>query len=135
MDERHDRSIKSTTLTLLSYIKEIRSLAAAGDEFHTSVRGRPTAEEANEIESILACIEGAITEYWNSSGLSQDEKKVKWQIFVLAQFMEDLVDDMRPERLSRTHGSIDSEEQVEKLARLCERLDGQIRRLKALSSK
>ncbi len=135
MGERHERSIKSTMLTLLNHIKEIRSLAAADDEFHTSVSGRPTADEAKEIESILVAIEGAITEYWNSSGLPQGETKAKWQIFVLAQFMEDLVDDVRPERLNRTHGSMESREQAEMLGELCDRLGAQISRLKSISSR
>ena len=135
MGEHHDRSIKSTALTLLNYIKEIRSLTGADDEFYAHVSVRPTDEEAKEIESILSGMEEAITDYWDSFGLSQDEKDVRWQIFVLAQFMENLVDDMRPERLSRTHGSIDSEEQAKRLGELCERLGGQIRRLKAVSSK
>ena len=135
MGEHHDRSIQSTALTLLSYIKEIRALAAADDEFHTSVSGRPTADEAKEIGSILSSLEDDITDYWNSSGFAQDEMDLKWQIFVLAQFMEDLVDDMRPERLSRTHGSIESEEQAEKLGGLCERLEGKIHQLKRISSK
>jgi len=135
MGERHDRSIKSTAQTLLGHVKEIRSLAGAGDGLHVHVSGRPTAEEAGEIEEILSGIEGIITDYWNSSGLLQDEVDVKWQIFVLAQFMEDLVDDMRPERLSRTHGSMGSREQAERLGELCEQLDVQIHRLKNISSK
>ncbi len=135
MGERHVRSIRSTVLTLLGYIKEIRSLAGAEDEPYMRVSDRPTPAEAKEIEATLASIEGAIMDYWNSSGLSHDEKDVRWHIYVLAQFMEDLVYDMRPERLNRTHGAIESGAEAERLERLCVELEGHIRRLKELSSK
>jgi len=135
MGERHVRSVRSTMLTLLGYIKEIRSLAGAEDEPYVRVSGRPAPEEVKEIEATLARIEGAIMDYWDSAGLSHEETDVKWRIYVLAQFMEDLVYDMRPERLNRTHGAIESEEQAKKLEGLCVELEGQIRRLKELSSK
>ncbi len=133
MGVHHDRSIQSSAMTILSYIREIRSLMVAGDEFHSSLKGRPTAKEAEEIDDILANMERAIEDYWGGSGLSQEEKDVKWNIHVLSQFMEDLVYDMRPEHLGRTHGSIESGEQANNIEELCDRLDEQIRRLKRIS--
>jgi len=135
LGERHDRSIRSTALTLLGYIKEIRSLAGAGDDFHSSVSGRPSAEDAKEIESILSAMEAAIKNYWNNSGLSPDEKDIKWQMLVLTQFMEDLVFDLRPERLSKTHGNIGTMDQAKKLEELCRLLEEDIGRLKRVYSR
>ncbi|WP_174589685.1 hypothetical protein [Methanocella conradii] len=135
MGERHERSVRSAALTMLGYIKEIRSLMSAGDEFHSSVNGRPTALEKEEMEKALRGMERAIEDYWDAARLPYEEKDVKWRIYVLAQFMEDLVYDMRPEQMGKTHGRIESEEQAERLERLCERLEEHIRRLKELSSK
>jgi hypothetical protein len=135
MGEHHDRSVRASAMTLLGYIKEIRSLMASGDEFHSSVNGRPTAIEMREIEATLTGMERAIEDYWDNSSLPQEEKDIKWRIYVLSRFMEDLVHDMRPGRLSKTHGRIESEERAEKLGELCEQLDRQIRRLRNISSK
>jgi Ser/Thr protein kinase RdoA (MazF antagonist) len=67
-----------------------------------SLTGLPTAEAAKEINDILAGMERAIEDYY--SGMPQDEKDVKWRINVLSNFIEDLVHDMRPERLERHTG-------------------------------
>ncbi|BAI62542.1 hypothetical protein MCP_2470 [Methanocella paludicola SANAE] len=132
---RHNRSVSAAATTILGYIREIRSLMASGDQFHSSLKGRPTAEEVKEINNIMAGMERAIEDYWGDSGLPQEETDVKWRIYVLSQFMEDLVDDMRPEKLRKTHGDIESDEQAEKMGELCDRLDEQVRRLKRIASK
>jgi hypothetical protein len=136
METRHERSVSSTASTVLKYIKEIRSLISTDDDLHTSVNGNITAAEKREILTILDDMEEAIKNYWDGSGLPpQDIKNVKWRIFLLSQFMDDMVNDMRPERLSKTHGDIGSDESAIKLGEFCERLDEQISRLKRLSSK
>jgi hypothetical protein len=134
MDERHERSVQSAALTIMGYIQEIRSMAAADDTFHSSVNCKPTPDEAKEIESILSDMEMTIKDYWSDSGFQQDQKNARWHIFIIAQFMENLVYDIRPEHLCRTHGDIRSKEQAKKLEELCDRLDEQVRRLKEISS-
>lgn len=135
MSERHDRSVRAAVMMMLGYAKEIQSLIVSGDDFHSSLKGRPTAEEADEIDTILSGIERDIEEYWGRSGMPQEETDVKWRIYLLSQFMEDLVDDMHPERLNKRYGNIESEEQAKRVGELCKQLDGQIRRLKDISSK
>ncbi len=108
---------------------------ASGDEFHSRLKGRPTAEEAKEIDDILTGMERAIGDYWDGSGLRPEERDIKWRIYVLSQFMEDLVHDMRPERLRKTHEDIGSEERSEMMEAPCEHLDEHVRRLKRISSK
>ena len=80
-------------------------------------------------------MEAAIKNYWNNSGLSPDEKDIKWQMLVLTQFMEDLVFDLRPERLSKTHGNIGTMDQAKKLEELCRLLEEDIGRLKRVYSR
>jgi hypothetical protein len=48
--------------------------------------------------------------------------------------MENMVNDIRPEHLSRTYGDIDSE-QAKKLEELCDRLDEHIKSLKEISTR
>ncbi len=135
MSERHDRSVRAAVMMMLGYTKEIQSLMESGDDLYSSIKSRPTAEEVAEVDAILSGIERAIEEYWGDSGMPPEEKDVKWRIYVLSQFMEDLVYDMRPERLNKRYGNIESEEQAKRVGELCDRLDGQIRRLKDISSK
>jgi hypothetical protein len=135
MEERHSRTIRSAGRTLLNNIKEVRILTTAGEGHYLNIDGRLTTEEAREIGSILSCMESAIKDYWHSSGFSNEEKNIKWQIFIMAQFMENLVCDIRPEHLNRTHGNIGSEEHAKKLENLCDGLDEQIRRLKEITTR
>ena len=76
-----------------------------------------------------------VRNYWAESGLRGDDLNVKWKILVMAEFMENLIHDTRPERLEKTHGEIGSAEQVKRLDRLCDDLSGQVQRLKGISLK
>jgi pyruvate/2-oxoacid:ferredoxin oxidoreductase beta subunit len=134
MGDRHDRPIRSAALTLLNYIREIRSLATTDDNSFLSAGSCPTEDEVNEIESVLSGMESVIKDYWHISGFSNDEKNLNWKILIMAQYMENLVNDIRPEHLSKTHGDIGSE-QAKKLEDLCDRLDEHIKRLKEISTR
>jgi len=133
MGDRHGRSIQSTAVTILGYIKEIRSLIAPDTRSHTPLKGRLTGAEGEEIDEVLARMENAIDDYLSDAGLTPEEADVKWRIYILSQLMEDMVHDMRPERLNRTHGCMEPE-RAEKLRVFCGSLHEQIRRLKALSA-
>ncbi len=116
METRHERSVLSTASTVIKYIKEIRTLISTDDALRTSVNGSLTALEKSEMLTILDEMEATIKKYRDVSGLTpQDTKNVKWRIFLLSQFMDDIVHDIRPERLSKRYGNIESEEQAKKL--------------------
>jgi hypothetical protein len=76
MGDHHDRPIRSAALTLLNYIREIRSLATADDDSFLNAGSCPTEDEVNEIESVLSGMESAIKDYWHISGFSNDEKNL-----------------------------------------------------------
>jgi hypothetical protein len=135
MSERHDRSIKSTSSTILEYVKEIRSLLLIEDGFQASVNGRLSPEDTKEAEDALKNIEAIIKKYWDEAGLQGDDLNVKWKILVTVEFMENLIHDTRPKRLEKTHGEMGSVEQAQRLDRLCDDLSDQVKRLKGISLK
>jgi len=135
MSECHDRSVRSTFLTILDYVAEIKSLLSKEDEFNERVNGRLSREDSNEVEDILEKIEEIIRKYWGETGLQGDDLNVQWRIFVMSEFIEDLLYDIRPERLGTTHGKMESAIQAKKLGTLCDDLNEQVKRLKDISSK
>lgn len=106
MGERHDRSVKSTSTTILGYVEEIRSLLSKENGFQASVNGRLSPEDSKEVEEALKNIEEIIENYWEEAGLQGDALNVKWKILVMAEFMENLIHDTRPVRLGKTHVKI-----------------------------
>ena len=135
MSERHDRSVRSTLLTILEYAEEIEALLSKVDEFNESVSGRLSPEDSKAVEAVLNDIGEVIRKYWGEAGLRGNDLNVRWRIFVMAEFMESLLYDVRPERLGKTHGEIESAEQAKQLGKLCDDLYIQVKQLKDISLK
>jgi hypothetical protein len=135
MGERHDRSVKSASSTILGYVEEIRSLLSKEDGFQANVNGRLSTEDSKNVEAAIKNIEEIIKKYWGEAGLQGDDLNVKWKILIMAVFMENLIHDTRPERLQKTHGEMESIEQVKRLDGLCNDLYLQVQRLKDIVSK
>ncbi len=133
MSERHDRSVKSTSLTILEYADKIKSLLSKEDGSQANVIGRLSSEDSKEAEEALGNIEKIIMNYWDEAGFQGDDLNVKWKILVMAEFMENIITDARPERLKKTHGEIESAEEAKRIEILCDDLYCQVQRLKNIS--
>lgn len=134
MKDLHERSIKSSTLTIAGYLQEIRSLLNEDHQLHDSSNGRFSLEEEEAVAATLANMECIIERYWDEFSFSKGEIDLKWKVFVLAETMENLVHDMGADRLNKKYGSLDSAEEREQIGKLQEELREQIRRLKDVSS-
>jgi hypothetical protein len=132
--DTHERSIKSTTLTIAGYLQEARALLNEEHRLHDSSNGRFSPEEQETVAATLASMEGIIERYWGEFGLSKGEIDLKWKVFILAETMENLVHDMGADRLNKKYGSLDSAEEREQIGKLQEELREQIRRLKDVSA-
>jgi hypothetical protein len=132
--DTHERSIKSTTITIAGYLQEIRSLINEDHQLHDSSNGRFSLEEEEAVAATLANIESIIERYWDEFSFSKGEIDLKWKVLVLAETMENLVHDMGADRLNKKYGSLDSAEEREQIGKLQEELREQIRQLKDVSA-
>jgi hypothetical protein len=130
----HERSIKSTTLTIAGYLREIRMLLSEEHRLQDSSNGMFSPEEQEAAVMALADMERIIERYWDEFSFSKGEIDLKWNVFILAETMEDLVHDMGADRLNKKYGALDSAEEREQIGKLQEELREQIRRLKDVSA-
>jgi hypothetical protein len=133
MSERHDRSVNSASSTILGYAENIRSLLSK--EPQAGVNDRLSPGDSKEVEVALDNIKEIIKKYREEAGLQGEDLNVRWRIFVMEESMENMLYDIRPERLGKTYGKIESEEQAKRLDGLYDDLSAQVRRLKDVLSK
>ena len=134
MKELHERSIRSTTLTIAGYLREIRTLLDAEHGLHDCSNGRLSPEEQGTAASALANMEGIIERYREELGIPKGEVDQKWKLLVLAETMENLVHDMSAERLDKKYGPAGTAAERAKIGQLQAELREQIRRLKDVSA-
>jgi hypothetical protein len=129
----HERSIKSATLTIAGYMQEIRVLLKEDHNLHDCSGGRFSAEELETVAVVLDNMEQIIEKYWEEFSFSKGEIDLKWNVFVLAETMENLVHDMSADLMDRKYGALESAGERAKIAQLQEEVREQIRRLKEIS--
>jgi polyribonucleotide nucleotidyltransferase len=130
----HERSIKSTTLTIAGYLREIRTLLNEDHNLQDTSNGCFSPVEQEAVAATLANMEAIIERCWDEFSFSKGEIDLKWKVLILAETMDNLVHDMSADRLNKKYGSPDSAEEREKIGRLQEELRAQIRRLKDVSA-
>jgi|AGTN01.3.fsa_nt_gi hypothetical protein len=132
--DSHERSIKSTILTIAGYLQEIRAFLDEDDKVHGCSGDGFSPDEQEAAVAALANMELIIERYRDEFNFSNGEIDLKWKVFVLAETMENLVHDMNADRLNKKYGALESSADREKIGQMQEELREQIRRLKEASS-
>lgn len=134
MKDSHERSIKSTTLTITGYLQEIHALLDEDNKLHGCSGDGFSHREQEAAVAALANMEMIIERYRDEFNFSKGEIDLKWKVFILAETMENLVHDMSADRLNKKYGALESSTDREKIGQMQEELREQIRRLKEASS-